>query len=64
MINSICYNDQIDHDYFNLYTIYKNKFKDDQIGFNIAMAKAREKYLNSKYKQPNDKEDIKDGYNK
>ena len=64
MINSIYYDDQIDHDYFNLYTIYKNKFKDDQIGFNINMAKAREKYLNSKYKQPNDKEVIKNGHNR
>lgn len=62
MMNSICYDDQIDHDYFDLYTIYINKFKDDQIGFNIAMAKAREKYLNSKL--PIDKEVIKNGHNK
>ena len=42
-MNSIYYDDKIDHDYLDLYTIYKNKFKDDQIGFNINMSKAREK---------------------
>ena len=42
MINTIHYDDQIDHDYFNLYIMYKNKFKDDKKGFNIAMAKAKE----------------------
>ena len=42
MINTIHYDDQIDHDYFNLYIMYKNKFKDDKKGFNIAMAKVKE----------------------
>lgn len=62
MTNVIYYDSQIDHNYFDLYTIFINKFKDDQIGFNIAMAKAREKYLNSK--RPNDKEVIKNGHNR
>lgn len=59
MINTIHYDDQIDHDYLNLYIMYKNKFKDDKKGFNIAMAKAREEYLNSKYKEV-----IKHGHNR
>lgn len=59
MINTIHYDDQIDHDYFNLYIMYKNKFKGDKKGFNIAMAEAREKYLNSKYKEV-----IKNGHNR
>jgi hypothetical protein len=47
-------NNEIDYSYWTLYSTCKNLCKDDQEGFNVRMAKLREKYIenmNTKHKE-------------